>query len=330
MRSAVDARAPGRAGFPIEEVLRAVRQRGDEPRRAGAGYSARCPVLGHGLGHGDLHPSLSILARPDGSVLLHCHAGCPRRDIADAFGLQTSAWPNPRGAGNQTHHGPREVVVNRRRGAAPETRARLDRLALAFREGISADERERLAQQLGLHPSSLEALDVGRDRHRSLWTFPMRDGDGHLVGFRLRGDRGRKFALRGSHEGLFLPTGLPTGQRLVVTEGPTDAAALIGLGILAVGRPSCTGAVEHTVRLVRRLRCSEVVLAADQDFAGQRGAATLAATLLLYAAVRVVTPPAKDMRAWVTGAGASAADVARLIDSTPVQRLRVQVAGRSA
>lgn len=52
------------------------------PRKAGAGWSARCPT------HQDKHASLSIGTGTDGRVLLNCHAGCTVEDIAAALGLK--------------------------------------------------------------------------------------------------------------------------------------------------------------------------------------------------------------------------------------------------
>ena len=45
-------------------------------------YSALCPA------HGDSKPSLSIKFKPDGTVLIFCHAGCSFREIVKAAGLQ--------------------------------------------------------------------------------------------------------------------------------------------------------------------------------------------------------------------------------------------------
>jgi hypothetical protein len=71
---------------------------------------------------------------------------------------------------------------------------------------------------------------------------------------------------------------------------------------------------------------TEVVIMADADAPGQRGADSLATVLLAYCpAVRIATPPAgiKDARAWKR-AGATAADVQAMIDAAPVRRLTVK------
>lgn len=67
----------GAAPSPIELVL----QRLPDRRRAGKGWSARCPA------HDDQNPSLSISEGDDGRVLLRCHAGCTAESICSALGL---------------------------------------------------------------------------------------------------------------------------------------------------------------------------------------------------------------------------------------------------
>jgi hypothetical protein len=95
------------------------------------------------------------------------------------------------------------------------------------------------------------------------------------------------------------------------------------LGFAVIGRPSCNGASVHCVRLARG---RDVVIIADADEPGQRGAVSLASTLRLYCpSVRIVTPPAphKDARAWVR-AGAIQADVQAVIDAADPHQLRVE------
>jgi len=65
-------------------------------KRVSAGWLASCPVPGHGRGRGDIHPSLSITEGADGSILLHCHAGCSPEQIVAAIGLTMSdLFPKP-------------------------------------------------------------------------------------------------------------------------------------------------------------------------------------------------------------------------------------------
>ena len=51
-------------------------------RKSGKGYVARCPA------HDDKNGSLSIWTDEKGATALHCFAGCARRDICAALGIQ--------------------------------------------------------------------------------------------------------------------------------------------------------------------------------------------------------------------------------------------------
>jgi putative DNA primase/helicase len=56
-------------------------------RKAGQGWTARCPV------HNDRTPSLSIRDSDDDKVLVHCHAGCDQREVIAALKEQ-GLWPD--------------------------------------------------------------------------------------------------------------------------------------------------------------------------------------------------------------------------------------------
>jgi hypothetical protein len=59
-------------------------------RRAGNGYSARCPA------HEDRSSSLSITEGSDGRCLVHCFAGCTVHDVVAAVGMTVSDLFPPR------------------------------------------------------------------------------------------------------------------------------------------------------------------------------------------------------------------------------------------
>ena len=92
----------------------------------------------------------------------------------------------------------------------------------------------------------------------------MTDTGGRVLGIRLRLENGRKFAISGGREGLFIPTGLPDVlTTLFITEGATDCAALLDMGVDAVARSSCTGGTKLLVELVSRRRPGRLVIVAD-------------------------------------------------------------------
>jgi len=165
-----------------------------------------------------------------------------------------------------------------------------------------------LALSLGVDPDAIERLCPAYDPMQQAFAFPMRDVEGKVIGIRLRADNGRKWAVRGSREGLFIPAGEFQGRELVICEGPTDTAAALTLGLPAVGRPSCQGAVDAVRALCARLRVALVTIVTDYDEPKERpdGAVwrpgiegALALGRALRRQFRVVAPQAKDIRQWV-------------------------------
>jgi phage/plasmid primase-like uncharacterized protein len=224
----------------------------------------------------------------------------------------------------------RRIELSAARIGAGSNREKIDfgKLAADFRAAVRPEALARLAVSLGLSVESLRRLGVGWSGKHRAWSFAMTDAGGAVLGIRLRRPDGRKLAVRGGKEGLFVPEGFDVaGGRLLITEGPTDTAALLDLGFPAVGRPSCSSGTRLLVELVRKQNPREVVIVADADAPGQRGAERLAAVLVAYcAAVRVVAPPAgvKDARQWKQR-GATAADVQAVIDAAPMRRLSMRI-----
>jgi hypothetical protein len=64
-----------------------------------------------------------------------------------------------------------------------------------------------LSLELGVGMEALELLQPAFDPMNQAFAFPMRDGEGAVCGIRLRNFEGRKWAVRGSHEGLFYAPG---------------------------------------------------------------------------------------------------------------------------
>jgi phage/plasmid primase-like uncharacterized protein len=202
----------------------------------------------------------------------------------------------------------------------------LAELANGYRDAVDPVHLDALARSLGLTVDSLTALDIGWSAHNRAWSFPMRDAAGAVLGIRLRRPDGSKFAVRGGREGLFLPATDPIDPNLVVCEGPTDAAALLDLGFTAVvGRPSCTGGIKLLVELVQRRHPDEVVIVADRDQPGRRGADNLASVLLPHcSSARVVVPRRyKDAREFVQ-AGGTREQLEQAIAAVPARRLAVR------
>lgn len=161
-------------------------------------------------------------------------------------------------------------------------------LAESYRKAATNAKVVSLAKELGVSFDSLRTLDVGWDG--DAWTFPMRSDTGCIVGIRRRFPDGSKKSVTGGHEGLFVPVDLDGESPLFICEGPTDTAALLGLGLPAVGRPSCRGGTAYLIAMCAGKRA---VIMADSDTPGLRGARELKAKL---SNATIIVPPAKDAR----------------------------------
>lgn len=222
----------------------------------------------------------------------------------------------------------RRSLPNLRTVTLPErmaSRNDLPSLAEQYRAAIHPAHLQCLANTLRLSAASLQRLGIGWAFDSGAWAFPMTNAASKVLGIRLRLPSGRKIAVTGGREGLFIPADLPQGGELLITEGPTDCAALLDLGFAAVGRPCCAGGVRLLVELVKARKPLDVVIVADADEPGQRGADALASVLVLYVPrLRIITPPngIKDARAWKQ-AGVTAAVLRTSIDAAPIRRLRI-------
>jgi hypothetical protein len=199
-------------------------------------------------------------------------------------------------------------------------------LAARCESQLNPESLNWLASNLGLNAETLLSMRAGWLAERNAFTFPMSDVTGRVRGIRLRVKSGRKFSVKGGNEGLFIPRSLPGDERLLVTEGPTDCAALLQLGFAAIGRPSCTGGVQLILDYVQSRSPREVVIVADSDASGvgRRGAEQLAIAIRLRVkSLRLIEPGAgKDVREWIR-AGAGRDDLLHAIENVEPLVLRI-------
>ncbi len=168
-------------------------------------------------------------------------------------------------------------------------------------------------EELGVSHLSLTLIECCPTCRANVWAFPMKSGDGNYVGLRLRSSDGNKWAEPGSHAGLFIPTSQPHATIFIV-EGPTDTAAMLTMGLWALGRPSCSGGIPHIQQWLQRHRgvVKRVVIVADADLdkrspdgrsfnPGITGAKTLQEHL--YVPSVILTLPKKDPREFLKSGG---------------------------
>ncbi len=186
---------------------------------------------------------------------------------------------------------------------------------------------DEYAKALVISDQALHDLGAAWAPEHGAWAFPMRDGAGKIDGIRLRADSGReygsgrvggtsrKWAVTGSHQGVFMSMTWPSAADVaLICEGPTDTAAALSIGFMAIGRPSCLGCEKHISDIIKLVAVRRVVIVADHDKPGLAGANKLAGQLKVP--WKIIVPPAKDLRMWVQK-GASKA----LVDCVSNQKL---------
>lgn len=196
-------------------------------------------------------------------------------------------------------------------------RLRIELMADVCTRNLTDAGREHTAQKLGVHPHALRRLQVGWCASLCATTWPMRDANGSIIGLRLRDpNTGSKKSVHGSAAGLFYDhdrfASIESGARVWVAEGASDTAALLSVGLDAVGVPSAKSGGDLLLELGRRILPSEIVIVADSDGAGVESARLLRSELVILAGIRTIQPPIgiKDAREWINR-GASRVDLER-------------------
>lgn len=187
---------------------------------------------------------------------------------------------------------------------SPET---VGRLAADWAAQLTFVHHKHLTRDLDTCGSTLRSFRVGYNPHRDCFTFPMQDAAGHVIGVHFRYPSGQRASLRGGRCGLFLSVDdEPRPQVCYVAEGVSDAMILHRQGLNVVGRSSCTGGAELLLELFSIRQPTRIVVVADNDDAGLRGAKRLHARLVEQGyAAQVVSPMlSKDARE-VFAAGAT-------------------------
>jgi len=176
-----------------------------------------------------------------------------------------------------------------------------------YQANMTIDAYESLGKDLGLSSDVLQQFGVGWDQSKQVFTFPMRNSLGEVVGIRTRLLDGTKEAIFGGDgNGLFYVPGSLGGDSLIVCEGATDAPALFDCGYESViGRPSCRLGTRYIIEVIRLIQPAVLLLIPDRDERGLSGFAELAAAIanqraIAFARIDSITPPVgvKDVREW--------------------------------
>jgi hypothetical protein len=231
---------------PLENVLAAI---GDY-KKAGAGYTARCPA------HEDRRPSLSINKGKDDTVLLKCHAGCSTEAVVKALGL-TMRDLFPRVA--ETPKKPRKM-------------------------GVSATATRKDTAKFNQFPTAAAAVANCERRlgPRSAW-WTYHDAGGEPVAIVVRWDKAkgkefRPFAKTGAEWRIGDPDGpwplyqlpalLQSQGRVYVCEGEKKTDAVRSLGLTAT--TSAHGANSAKESDWTSVAGRQVVILPDHDEPGSK------------------------------------------------------------
>lgn len=194
----------------------------------------------------------------------------------------------------------------------PEKKSPQDFTAMLerWRNDTVIEHYEALSNRLGVLVESLIELDAAWSRQHSAWAFPMRDAEMRVIGIRLRSLAGDKWAVTGSTQGLFIPRKVPLTNPVVIVEGPTDAAAALSIGLFPIGRASCNSGADLIGHYLNRVKCSRVVIVADNDdkiVNGRKIRPGIDGALALQEKLRVKSciwlPVDKDLRAFANRGG---------------------------
>lgn len=247
-----------------------------------------------------------ICSKPDFCALGDYSVKCMREPSDKPS--KDGGWYHPYGGQN-----PKPFLPPKKDVAEPLKDA--DRLMQSF-EGRTSDMQIRVfSQSIGVSMISLEWLQIGYSREHLAWAFPMRDGNSNIIGIRLRNEAGDKWAVKGSRQGLFIPSYFEGDETMhdtcFICEGPTDTAAVLSLGLYAIGRPSCNFGSEQLVIALRNHKIRRVVIISDNDdkrrtdgrawYPGLDGAKALGQSLRLPHVIWI--PPTKDVREFVRSGG---------------------------
>lgn len=262
------------------------------PRRCGDTIRSRCPT------HDSNSDSLCSKVTHDGRLLVHCHVGCHWSLLLKTIDLKSDIVQVPVQI-------LRRAVVEPKR-PAPSVLAEWAQMCEASDDADVEDHE----QQLGIPMGGLRRLGAVWAVGLTALCAPMMDGPGgSVIGVRVRATNGDKYAVKGSCNGLFVPKTFTGDGFLYFPEGFTDSAAMHGLGLDAIGRPSALGG-RDLARTVAKRTGRQCVVIGDRDASDNpaaRGPEVLTQELLDDGLrVRILRPPPgfKDMRRWIA-AGAT-------------------------
>ena len=264
-------------------------------KRVGKGWLASCPLPGHGQGHGDKNPSLSISDGEDGKPLFKCHSGCDQHELFHAI---------------------------RDYGLLPEIEKRdplasikpLPALApqVLEHEWVYVDEDGEplfVKQRFKTHSAK------GKD-YRQMRCVKQPDGT-HV---KFPGFKDTRLVPYRFPELLSAKT---AGRTIFLTEGEKAADALVSIGVIATSAHAGSGSWPEEI--TQYFAGAVVIMVPDNDLAGWIYAAKVAAALIpVVKSLRILDLPVEgltdDAWEWVNVLGGTRQALVELAKLSPLIR----------
>jgi putative DNA primase/helicase len=280
------------------------------------GYIAVCPA------HSDSRPSLVIWYGEDGTVRLHCRAGCKTNAVVEGAGLQWANLWNAEGPGITVPKEPPAPVDVSHVAALAYFVDTTSAALFDFADPYANEARGYAVNRFGLSEDAMADLELGYassgtqfryasrafSQYRRL-TVPLKDFAG-----RPRGLQGRD--LTGQCPGRWVSLANPEGHRwaaygvfrgqggygvTLVSEGPGDGLTAVSVGYDAVSirGAALAGNPDLLRELAEGLKGSQVIACGDDDDAGRQFNRRLADGLKPYGITVYALPlGGPDITAW--------------------------------
>lgn len=258
-------------------------------KKVGRGWLASCPLPGHGQGHGDKNPSLSISDGDDGKPLFKCHSGCDQHELFAAI---------------------------RDYGLLPDIEIRDP---LASIKPLPALQAPVLEHEWLYEDEDGEQLFI-KQRYK---TNTAKGKDYKLVS--IGPDGAKRYSMSGTR---LVPYRFPellnaktAGRTIFLTEGEKAADALVSIGVIATSAHAGSGSWPEEI--TQYFAGAVVIMVPDNDLAGWKYAHKVAAALVpVVKSLRILDLPVEaatdDAWEWVNVLGGTRQELVELAKVSPL------------
>ena len=264
-------------------------------KRVGKGWLASCPLPGHGQGHGDKNPSLSISDGEDGKPLFKCHSGCDQHELFHAI----------RNYGLLPEIEKRDPLANIKPLPALTPQVLEHEWVYVDEDGEPLFVKQRFKTQ------SAKGKDYRQMRC-------VKQPDGTIAKF--PGFRDTRLVPYRFPELLSAKT---AGRTIFLTEGEKAADALVSIGVIATSAHAGSGSWPEEI--TQYFAGAVVIMVPDNDLAGWTYAAKVAAALIpVVKSLRILDLPVEgltdDAWEWVNVLGGTRQALVELAKLSPLIR----------